>query len=219
VQRAAGGGLPATIYRPALVTASASGRFVRRDIAVRVLGYMIRHGVTVDASNQVSFLPVDVCARNIVAISLAPDASAPVMHLTADEYYSIGDVCSLIAGQFGYRFKAMGLQDFVAHAHAHCTPDDALYPLLSFLDRNTSRLLRMGDKRYVSDCYKSARDRTALAVEHPDLAAVVEPIVSYLIDQGMVPPAPVGDRLSGGGGLTGMDARDRVLTAASAKGE
>ena len=65
--RAASVGLPATIYRPAFVTASATGRFVEHDLTTRIIGYMIRHGLTVDAPNQVSFVPVDICARNIVA--------------------------------------------------------------------------------------------------------------------------------------------------------
>ena len=188
VHRARDGGLAATIYRPALITASAGARFVKRDVTARVLGYMIRQGVTVDAGNQVSFLPVDVCARNIVSLSLRRAEIAPVLNMTCDEHHSIAEICTVIGERFGYRFSEMSLESFVAHAHAHCTPEDELYPLLSFLDRNTPRLLRMGTKRYDSSSYQSARDSTPLAVRHPSLAETLEPIVVYLQREGLVPP-------------------------------
>jgi thioester reductase-like protein len=189
VLRALRSGFDATIYRPSLVTASASGRFVDHDIAARVVGYMIRHGLTVDARNQVSFLPVDICARNIVAISQVQHKSAPILHMTADEYYCMADVCAAISDLYGYRFASVSLEAFVAHAHAHCTRSDPLYPLLSFLDRNTSRILRMEHKRYDSHDYRRVRADAALAVPHPDLHATVRPIVRYLIEEGLVPAA------------------------------
>src|SRR5690606_86758 len=51
-------GLTARIYRPSLVTASKEGKYVRRDLMARILSYMIRHGLSIDSANQVSFLPV-----------------------------------------------------------------------------------------------------------------------------------------------------------------
>jgi hypothetical protein len=165
-----------------------SGRFVEHDIVTRVVGYMIRHQLTADAANQISFLPVDICARNIVAISRGP-ASGPILHMTADDYYRMADVCSAISDSFGYRLAVVGLEDFVQHAHAHCREGDPLFPLLSFLDRNTSRILRMGDKRYDSRHYRRARAGAPLAVTHPDLHATVAPIVRYLLNEGLVPAA------------------------------
>jgi thioester reductase-like protein len=190
VRRASGMGLDATIYRPALVTASSTGRFVARDIVARVLGYMLRYGLTIDLPNQVSFLPVDVCANNIVAISRDPRRAATAFHMTADDYYTIGDVCRTIANLFGYRFDEVSLPGFVAHAHAYCAPDDPLYPLLSFLDRNTGRILRMGHKRYISTEYQAARRLAASSVAHPNLRATVEPIVAFLRREGLVPQPP-----------------------------
>ncbi len=190
VRRAGEMGMEAMIYRPALVTASATGRFVARDIVARVLGYMLRHGLAIDLPNQVSFVPVDVCARNLVGISRGPSQTASSLHMTADHYYTLGDVCQAITDRFGYSFDGVGLREFVAHAHAHCTPDDALYPLLSFLDRNTSRILRMGHKRYVSTGYQAARAVADGAVAHPSLEATVEPIIAFLIREGLAPRPP-----------------------------
>lgn len=190
VVRARHRGLPATIYRPSLVTASDTARFVEHDIVARLVGYMIRHGLTVDAANQVSFLPVDVCARNIAAISQAPSAPPPILHMTVDDYYRIADVCSAISDIFGYRFDCVSLESFVEHTHAHCQESDPFFPLLSFLSRNTGRIRRMGDKRYDSRDYRRARRAAPLAVAHADLHATVDPIVRYLNDEGLIQPAP-----------------------------
>ncbi len=189
VLRAMAKGLKAVIYRPALITASLDGRFVSRDVTARVLGYMIRHGVTVDCDNQVSFVPVDVIAQNIAAISAAP-APPPVLHMTADGHQSAADICRVVERRHGYRFRSMSLRAFVAHAHDHCGPDDALYPLISFLDRNADRILNMAVKRYDSQGYREARATVIDAVAHPDIEATVDAIVAFLAREGLIPPPP-----------------------------
>jgi thioester reductase-like protein len=187
VSRAKQNGLPVTIYRPALITASAGARFIKRDVTARVLGYMIRHGLTVDAGNQVSFLPVDVCARNIVALSLKQKEVPPVLHMTSDSHYTIAEICHLIGERFGYRFVETSLENFVAHAHDHCAPDDELYPLLSFLDHNAPQIMRMSTKRYDSSSYRQARDTVPLAAGHPTLEETLNQIVVYLQRERLIP--------------------------------
>ena len=180
----------ARIYRPSLVTASARGHFVRRDITARVLGYMIRHGLAVDLPNQISFLPVDICAQNIVVLSRDCDATAPVLHMTVDDYYTMRDVCGVVTEGFGYRFLEVGLKEFVSYACANCGPDDDLYPLLTFLDRNSDRIARMGAKRYDNSGFRRARQSSARTAAIPDLAETVNPIVVFLRREGLIPPAP-----------------------------
>ncbi|MGE0499746.1 MAG: thioester reductase domain-containing protein [Rhizobiaceae bacterium] len=190
VLRARERGAAVTIYRPSLVTASAEGRFVRRDITVRTLGYMIRHGLTVDSGNQVSFLPVHTCADNIVALSLGTHRDGPVFHMTADGVHTLADICAMIGRRFGYRFRVVPLPEFVAHAHEHCAAQDELYPLLSFFDRNTRRIMAMDRKRYDSSAYRAARDRTSAASSHPSMDETVEWIVDYLLGEGLIPQPP-----------------------------
>src|SRR5580658_10481896 len=60
-------GLPARIFRPALVSPSITGGGNNFDIAVRLVAFMVNHGIGVDALNQVSFVPADITANNIVA--------------------------------------------------------------------------------------------------------------------------------------------------------
>ena len=62
-------GLATRIFRPALVSPSVTGGGNNFDIAVRLVAFMVNHGIGVDAMNQVSFVPADIVANNIVAIS------------------------------------------------------------------------------------------------------------------------------------------------------
>ena len=54
VVEAAGRGLPTRIFRPALVTPSITGGGNSFDIAIRLLAFMVNHGIGVAAHNQVS---------------------------------------------------------------------------------------------------------------------------------------------------------------------
>ena len=65
-------GLSTRIFRPALVSPSITGGGNNFDIAVRLVAFMVNHGIGVDALNQVSFVPADIVANNIVAISTTP---------------------------------------------------------------------------------------------------------------------------------------------------
>jgi thioester reductase-like protein len=199
VQEAARRGVRARIYRPSLVTASSLGRYVRRDLTARILAYMIRHGVAIDSANQVSLLPVDVCANNIVAISRLDDPGADSFHLTADEYYTMETVCRTITRDYGYTFEYMSLERLIRHMNASCTKDDPLYPLVAFFNHNFRRIDAMRDKRYVSDNYQRARARAEAAVAHPDLGPTAGAIVSFLRAEHLIsaPPAEGETRVAG----------------------
>ena len=53
-------GLSTRIFRPALVSPSVTGGGNNFDIAVRLVAFMVNHGIGVDALNQVSFVPADI---------------------------------------------------------------------------------------------------------------------------------------------------------------
>src|SRR5262249_14615953 len=119
-------GLPATIYRPSLISASRLGRYAKGDLMARIFAYMIRHGLSVDTVNQLSLLPVDVCANNIVALSQLAGSAGATFHLTADHYYTLQDACRAISAAHGYPFEYIDLESFIAHMNAHCTKHDLL---------------------------------------------------------------------------------------------
>jgi thioester reductase-like protein len=194
VAAAAERGFAVRCYRPSLVTASARGRYVRGDLTARLLAYMITHGVSVDVKNQISLLPADVCANNIVALSLLHDPGSTVFHLTADRYYTMQDVCGQISRNFGYGFNYLSLPDFIRHMNANCTKADPLYPLMAFFNQNHKRIERMRDKRYDSGNYRRARLLSCHTAAEPDLADTVGGIVAFLADEHLIPPAPLAER-------------------------
>jgi thioester reductase-like protein len=191
IAAAARRGIAIRCYRPSLVTASAQGRYVRGDLTARLLAYMITHGVSVGVENQISLLPVDVCANNIVALSLLDDPGAAVFHLTADRYYTMREVCEQISRDFGHRFSYRSLPDFIRHMNAHCTKADPLYPLMAFFNQNHRRIERMSDKRYDSRNYQRARLLSTHTAAEPDLADTVGGIVTFLAGEHLIPPAPL----------------------------
>src|SRR5260370_1093055 len=79
-------GLSARIFRPALVSPSVTGGGNNFDIAVRLVAFMVNHGIGVDTLNQVSFVPADIVANNIVAISTTPVTANKTYHVTRDDY-------------------------------------------------------------------------------------------------------------------------------------
>ncbi len=187
VFEAARRGLPASVFRPSLLTASRRGHYVRRDITVRVLAYMIRHGIAVDIENQVSFLPADVAADNLIAVSQLEKPSANTFHLTADDYYSFPVVTESITRHFGYEFHYLDLDSFVDHINQHCTKDDLLYPLVPFFNTNFRKLHHMRHKRYDNTQYRTNRERTASFCPEPPLEETVGAIVRFLQREQLVP--------------------------------
>jgi thioester reductase-like protein len=181
-------GIDARIYRPSLVTASRDGHFTRHDITARVLGYMIRHKVSVRTPNQVSFIPVDVLARNLIAISQAVAEPSQTYHLTADSHYDMVNVTEAVSRQFGIVFQPLDISGFVAHANAFCTEQDDLFPLLPFLNKNSGRIHRMRNKRYDNTNYVRARSSSLLGMADPPLADTVRWIVEYLQREGVAAP-------------------------------
>jgi thioester reductase-like protein len=183
-------GLSGRIYRPSLISASRHGRYVRGDLTARILSYMIRHGLSVDSANQFSLLPVDVCANNIVALSCLPEPAPTTVHLTADDYYTMQHVCTTINQHYGYAFEYISLEQFIAHMNRHCTRQDLLFPLMAFFNQNHRSIDAMRAKRYDNRQYRQARERATLTMGEPPLDDTVGRIVTFLLDESLVPAPP-----------------------------
>jgi thioester reductase-like protein len=180
-------GLKTRVFRPALITASESGHYMRGDITTRVLGYMIRHQVSIDSVNQLSFLPVEICANNIVAIALQDDFRQTTFHLTAGKYYSMETACHLITKLFGYEFIYTDTDAFVDHVNNNCTPDDDLFPLIAFFNNSRDKFKAMSHMRYDNAFYRAYCERSALSKPEPDLEKTVTWLVSFLSSSGLIP--------------------------------
>jgi thioester reductase-like protein len=194
---AARNGLPVRIYRPSLISASTGGVGSRDDIAMRLLAFMIKQGLAVDARNQVSFLPADVAAEHIVAILRQLPTDDRVLHLTADDYYNFADVTRLITECYGYAFCYRSIPEFVAEMNRRCTPDDLLYPLRVFLTRSHRRIEAMRDKRYDNRNYRQARRQAGTVLREPPLRETVAHMVNFLLRERLI-PQPTAGAVAGG---------------------
>jgi len=181
-------GLAVRIYRASTISASTGGVGNRDDIVVRLLAFMINHGLAVNATIQISFVPADVAADSMVAIFRQRDTAGRTLHVTADSYYNMMDITSVIARDYGYRFTYYSISDFVAELNRLCGRDDPLYPLLDFIDRAHPKIVLMQDKRYANDAYREARKNATGSRDDPPLAGTIAFVMTYLRREGLVAP-------------------------------
>jgi len=183
-------GLTTRIFRPALVSPSITGGGNNFDIAVRLVAFMVNHGIGVDALNQVSFVPADITANNIVAISTTPGTANKTYHVTRDDYANMLDITGLITKATGRQFEIFSLPEFVPELIRRCRKDDLLFPLLDFLVGSVDNISAMEFKRYDSSCYQAARDASAWGKPDPSLEETVHGILRFMQRKGIISVAP-----------------------------
>jgi thioester reductase-like protein len=181
-------GLDARIYRPALLSVSSGAAGDCDDVAVRLLAFMIKHGVAVDSANQLSIMAADVAADNIAAIVGQREVAGGTFHVTVDAYYNMADMTRVLSREHGYAFTYYDIPGFIAQMNLRCTRADPLYALLDFFNRSAPKIAAMQLKRYGSADYQAVRAGAAGA--RPDLALeqTVACLVAYLRGAGMIGP-------------------------------
>ena len=183
-------GLSTRIFRPALVSPSVSGGGNNFDIAVRLVAFMVNHGIGVDALNQVSFVPADIVANNIVAISTTPNTANKTYHVVRDDYANMLDITGLITRLTGRQFEIFGLPDFVPELIRRCRKEDLLFPLLDFLVGSVDNISSMEFKRYDNSSYQAARDASKWGRADPSLEDTVNGILKFMKRKGIISVAP-----------------------------
>jgi thioester reductase-like protein len=179
-------GLSARIFRPALVSPSVTGGGNNFDIAVRLVAFMVNHGVGVDTLNQVSFVPADIVANNIVAISTTRGTANQTYHVTRDDYSNMMDITGLITKATGRQFETFRLPDFVPELIRRCRKEDLLFPLLDFLVGSVDNISAMEFKRYDSSSYQMARDASVWGKADPSLEDTVNGILKFMHRKGII---------------------------------
>src|ERR1700735_2629248 len=179
-------GLSARIFRPALVSPSVTGGGNNFDIAVRLVAFMVNHGIGVDTLNQVSFVPADIVANNIVAISTTPGTANKTYHVVRDDYSNMMDITGLITQSTGRQFEAFLLPDFVPELIRRCRKEDLLFPLLDFLVGSVDNISAMEFKRYESSTYQMARDASVWGKPDPSLEDTVNGILKIMYRKGII---------------------------------
>src|SRR5271165_587949 len=183
-------GLETRIFRPALVSPSVTGGGNNFDIAVRLVAFMVNHGIGVDALNQVSFVPADIAANNIVAISTTPGTENKTYHVVRDDYANMLDITRLITEATGRQFEIFSVADFVPELIRRCRKEDLLFPLLDFLVGSVDNISAMEFKRYDSSSYQQARDASARGMADPSLEDTVNGILKFMHRKGIISVAP-----------------------------
>ncbi len=207
-------GLSARIFRPALVSPSVTGGGNNFDIAVRLVAFMVNHGIGVDTLNQVSFVPADIVANNIVAISTTRGTANKTYHVTRDDYSNMMDITGLITKATGRQFETFRLPDFVPELIRRCRKEDLLFPLLDFLVGSVDNISAMEFKRYDSSSYQKARDASVWGKADPSLEDTVNGILKFMHRKGIISVAAREvDAVSPSGGL--VDWTDAISATAS----
>ncbi len=151
-------GLKARVFRPALLTPSASGSGGNLDISIRLLAFMLNHRMGTTAQNQVSFSPADRAADNIVAIARLPESVGATYHVTRDAYANMADITTILSTLTEQPFTNFALDDFVPKVIERCQKEDILFPLLEFFERSSDNISAMQFKRYDNSNFQRFRD-------------------------------------------------------------
>jgi thioester reductase-like protein len=186
VEDARSKGLSVRIFRPALVSPSVTGGGNNFDIAVRLVAFMVNHGIGVDTLNQVSFVPADIVANNIIAISTTPGTENKTYHVVRDDYSNMLDITGLITKATGRQFEIFNISDFVPELIRRCRKEDLLFPLLDFLVGSVDNISAMEFKRYDSSSYQAARDASAWGIPDPSLEDTVNGILKFMHRKGII---------------------------------
>ncbi len=179
-------GLKVRIYRPSLISSSTSGVGSRDDIAIRLLAFMINHGVAVNSRNQVSFLPADIAANNIVAILKQRETRGRTFHVTVDDFYSMMDIARVLTRNYGYSFVYYDIPRFAEEMVRRSTKDDPIYPLIDFFVRSQDKIARMQDKLYNNDDYRRAREESGCGRGDPTLVETVSYQMEFMLREGII---------------------------------
>jgi thioester reductase-like protein len=179
-------GLSTRIFRPALVSPSITGGGNNFDIAIRLVAFMVNHGIGVDTLNQVSFVPADIVANNIVAISTTPGTSNKTYHVVRDDYSNMTDITRLITKATGRQFESFSLPEFVPELIRRCRKEDLLFPLLDFLVGSVDNISAMEFKRYDNSSYQMARDASVWGKGDPSLEETVNGILKFMYRKGII---------------------------------
>jgi thioester reductase-like protein len=183
-------GLSTRIFRPALVSPSVTGGGNNFDIAVRLVAFMVNHGIGVDALNQVSFVPADIVANNIVSISTTAGTANQTYHIVRDDYANMMDITNLITNSTGRQFDIFAVKQFVPELIRRCRKEDLLFPLLDFLVGSVDNITAMEFKRYDNSTYQAARDASKWGQPDPSLEDTVNGILKFMHRKGIISVAP-----------------------------
>jgi thioester reductase-like protein len=179
-------GLDTRIYRPSILTASTAGFGHSEDVAVRLLSFMINYGVAPNTLSQLSLMPVDIAAHNMVAVMASARPEVPAFHVTVDDYYGIMDVTQQITLDYGIPFRYVDLEDFAREMSRLCSAKDPAFPLLDLIARYHSKIASMEHKRYRNTGFREALKQSGHGVPNASLRETVSYLMAHMYAKGLI---------------------------------
>jgi thioester reductase-like protein len=204
VRQAAARGIPARIYRPALISGdSRTGRFNRDDMLSRLIAGCVRIGAAPDLDWRLDALPVDTAAALILALSGGTSAGA--WHLAHPRPRHWRE-CVLWMRLYGYDVTLLPYREWTARLRETTTdPSHPLRPLRSFFLEEHTGGLTIPELHEQSRASRLDAAHTHAAITQTDVA--VAPLDADLMDRyftafvessTLPPPARRRPRHSGG---------------------
>jgi thioester reductase-like protein len=199
VRTAASRGLPAQIFRPALLAGhSTSGASNVDDLIAALLKGCIQSGAAPDLDWAFDAVPVDTAAEAIAAISRSCGSRLETFHLRHPRPRHWRE-CVLWANFFGYRIRLEPYERWLERLEREANGEDhALYLLRGFFTRRLHG--RTAPEHYEErvhsriECRRTRRHERLAGIDYPPLNA--ERLDSYLADfvrRGfLTPPAAKG---------------------------
>jgi hypothetical protein len=138
----------------------------------------------------VSFVPADIVANNIVAISTTAATANQTYHIVRDDYANMMDITNLITKSTGRQFEIFTVDDFVPELIRRCRKEDLLFPLLDFLVGSVDNITAMEFKRYDNSTYQAARDASRCGLIDPSLENTVNGILKFMHRKGIISVSP-----------------------------
>jgi thioester reductase-like protein len=138
LERAAGAGLPVSVYRPGLIGGDGdTGEANLDDFAARLIRGCVELGAYPDIDVKLEWVPVDFVAAALVAIANQGPANTGTFHLVNPAPVPAPAVFEALAER-GHVLRAVSLADWLGELAA-APPSNALYPLLPFLAERGTR--------------------------------------------------------------------------------
>ena len=86
----------------------------------------------------------------------------------------------------GFLMKEMNFLDFVEYVTKNATPNDAIYPLIPFINENKEGIMRMESKIYNNDWTKSCFKKHKLPYYSYTIRENINAVVDFLINKHLI---------------------------------
>jgi len=175
-------GLSVKIYRlPFCTSTITTGAYHENDIMIKIIKFCLKYHVGLDGNNNVNMVTIDDAAYNIISMGLTDDFYGKAFHITSSYKDSVNTLYEIISNEIPfYKFKMLKEDDFVDYINQHASNDDAIYPILPFINEHNNVTTKMAGKFYSNTITKTYFQKYNLEFKDRSLSDIVKAILYYL---------------------------------------